>query len=60
MTQQMPNPADTDLADPLFNAIWEVIKTWDVNVPELYVGYCGANGSHVMLILDAVRKAGGV
>jgi hypothetical protein len=43
--------------DPLFEAIWSVIKSWDVNVPEYYNGYCGANGSHVALIYEAVEKA---
>ena len=39
-----------------FNAILDVIKTWDINVPEYYNGYCGANGSHVKLILDELCK----
>lgn len=51
----LPNPSDTDLSDPLFNAIWEVTKTWDVNAPEYYEGYCGLNGSHVMIIINAIR-----
>jgi hypothetical protein len=51
----MPNPTPADLADPVFEAIWQAIKTWDVNSPAHYVGYCGANGSHVMLILAAIR-----
>ena len=53
----MPSPTDGDLESPQFNAIWSVIKTWDVNVPEYYELYCGANGSHVMLILNALRTA---
>lgn len=53
---KLPNPTEHDLADPLFEAIWQATKTWDVNVPEYYRGYCGMNGSHVMLILDAIRK----
>lgn len=53
----LPNPTDEDLADPLFEAIWQTTKTWDVNAPEYYVGYCGLNGSHVMLILNAIRTA---
>lgn len=57
LKQPMPNPTDADLADPQFEAIWQVIKSWDVNVPEFYQGYCGANGSHVMLILAALRAA---
>lgn len=55
----MPSPTDdmVDGNDPLFEAIWKVIKKWDVNVPEYYTGYCGANGSHVMLIYDEIKKA---
>jgi len=52
----MPSPTAIDLVSPEFNAIWEVIKSWDVNVPKYYDGYCGANGSHVMLILNALGK----
>ena len=51
----MPNPTFEQLSDPAFEAIWNVIKTWDVNVPEYYQGYCGANGSHVVLILNALK-----
>lgn len=56
LKQHMPNPSEADLSDPLFEAIWQATKTWDVNSPEHYVGYCGMNGSHVMLILEAIRK----
>jgi dihydrofolate reductase len=51
---EMPNPTEQDLADPIFEAIWQTIKGWDVNVPTHYAGYCGANGSHVKMILDSV------
>lgn len=51
----MPNPTDADLRDPVFEAIWQATKTWDVNAPEFYRGYCGMNGSHVILILNAIR-----
>lgn len=53
--QQMPDPTQADLGDPVFEAIWQIIKAWDVNAPAYYAGYCGANGSHVKLILDAIR-----
>ena len=56
---EMPNPTVEDLADPVFEAIWQATKTWDVNSPEYYEGYCGLNGSHVKIILDAVRNAKG-
>jgi hypothetical protein len=52
----MPNPTEDDLNNPTFEAIWQVIKSWDVNVPEHYFGYCGANGSHVKLILNALEE----
>ncbi len=57
LNEKMPSPTGSDLADPLFNAIWNTCKTWDVNAPEYYVGYCGLNGSHVMLIVNAIRAA---
>jgi hypothetical protein len=43
------------LATPEFEAVWQCIKTWDINVPEVYHGYCGANGNHVRAILDALK-----
>lgn len=52
----MPDPTEEQIHDPVFLAIWEVIKTWDVNVPEHYHGYCGATGSHVMLIWNALNN----
>jgi hypothetical protein len=53
---QIPNPTSEDLKSPLFLAIWDVIKTWDIKAPEYHDGYCGGNGSHVMLILNAVKE----
>lgn len=51
----MPSPTDEQIASPLFQAIWSVLKSWDVNVPEFYDGYCGANGSHVLLIMNSIN-----
>lgn len=52
-----PDPAPEMLdSDPLFDAIWKVIKTWEINVPQVYVGSCGATGNHVRAIYDAVTK----
>lgn len=51
---EMPNPTDAMLADPLWEAIWQAIKSWDVNVPAHYNGYMGANGSHATLIYAAL------
>ena len=50
------DPSPEDLRLPEFEAIWQTIKTWDINVPEAYVGYCGASGNHVKAILDALRQ----
>lgn len=52
----MPNPTEKDLQSPLFEAIWQSIKTWDLNVPKYYDGYMGANGSHVMMIIQGMRE----
>lgn len=41
--------------DPLFEAIWIAIKSWDVNVPSVYGGYCGATGNHARAVYDAIR-----
>lgn len=53
----MPNPTEKELESLEFNAVWNVIKSWDVNIPEFYEGYCGANGSHVVLITRAIKEA---
>jgi len=52
-----PDPTEAMLKDPLFEAIWQCIKTWDINVPEAYNGYCGATGNHVRAILDAIANS---
>src|ERR1039457_4718101 len=52
---EMPNPSEEELKSDLFNALWQEIKTWDINVPEYYDGYCGGNGSHVKLLLDKLK-----
>lgn len=49
-----PSPTEEMLRDPVFNAIWNCIKDWDINVPGAYSGYCGATGNHVRAIMDAI------
>ena len=49
-----PDPTPEMLADPRFEAVWQAIKGWDINVPGAYGGYCGATGNHVRAILDAL------
>ena len=52
-----PDPTPEMLEDPFFIAVWNAIKTWDINVPGVYVGYCGATGNHVRAICDALLAA---
>jgi hypothetical protein len=50
-----PDPSPEMLnGDLLFDAIWGVIKSWDINVPAVYSGYCGASGNHARAIRDAI------
>ena len=55
MTVNWPDPTPEMLDnDPAFDAIWNVIKTWDINVPDAYTGYMGATGNHARAIYDAI------
>lgn len=54
--KELPSPTEEQLKSPLFQDIWEVIKDWDINVPEYYDGYCGATGSHVALIMNHLEE----
>ena len=51
-----PDPSPDDLKDPEFEAIWQVIKSWDVNVPTVYNGYCGCTGNHAKAILNSIHR----
>ena len=55
--REMPNPTKKQLNSRRFAALWNTIKSWDISAPEFYWGYCGANGSHVALLLEALNKA---
>jgi hypothetical protein len=55
ITKEFPDPTDEYLRDPVFDKIWNCIKSWDINVPGAYSGYCGAMGNHVRAIMDAIR-----
>jgi hypothetical protein len=58
-TREWPDPTPEMLDDPRFEAVWQCIKRWDINVPEVYSGYMGATGNHVRAILDALSKVPG-
>ncbi len=53
--RDMPSPTKEEMESDEFNAIWDIIKKWDINVPDYYNGYAGGNGSHVKLILDSLK-----
>lgn len=55
--RNMPNPTLEEVNSPLFNAIWNVIKNWDIGISHHYDGYTGASGSHVKIILDAIKSS---
>ncbi len=46
-------PNSEELASPLFEAIWQAIKGWDLQ-RKPGAGYAGANGNDVATILDAI------
>ncbi len=54
-SKPMPSPSKSEIDSEEFNALWDVIKTWDISVPEYYSGYTGGNGSHVKLLLDVLK-----
>lgn len=52
LSNGLPDPTEDDFNDPWFDAIWEVIKGWDIDTGD---GPQGATGNHVRAILRAVR-----
>ncbi len=55
-TINWPDPTQDMLKTPEFEAIWECIKDWDINVPKAYEGYTTATGNHARAIIDALKK----
>ena len=60
-TLRDPLPYELDL--PEFNAVWGVIKNWDIGRPTAITKdggqlYAGGTGTDVATILDALRGAG--
>ena len=54
-TYNYSDPTPEMLNDPIWEAIWDEIKTWDINVPYEYAGYMGATGNHVTAIFKAIK-----
>ena len=51
---EWPDPTPKMLDTILFDTIWRVIKSWDINVPNAYSGYMGATGNHARAVYDAL------
>ena len=58
MPAKWRDPMPEELETPTFKAIWEIIKTWDINVPAVDGdSYTGATGNHVVAIMDSLMKS---
>jgi hypothetical protein len=57
-SRNWPDPTPQMLESPSFQAVWQLIRRWDIAVPDVYEGYCGATGNHVRAILDALAETG--
>jgi hypothetical protein len=54
-TYNYSDPTPEMLADPIWNAIWDEIKTWDISVPTEYRGY-DVTGNHATAIYLAIKN----
>lgn len=60
-SEAFPDPTAAMLVgDALFDAIWNAMQGWDIGVPAVYSGYCGALGNHARAIYDAVTQVAGM
>lgn len=58
----MREPRPEELNTPEFDAIWNLIKHWDIGIPEDITEdggqlYSHGTGNHVVAILDALKNA---
>jgi hypothetical protein len=49
-------PTQKDLNSPEFDAIWDVIKGWDIDRTGSKQRWAGATGTDVMIIIKALRE----
>lgn len=54
-SKEYPDPTESDLASPRFEAIWQAIKGWDISRDGGSTGYSSPTGNDVMHILNAIR-----
>ena len=49
-------PTKQDLESPIFEAVWQAIKKWDISrEPSEHRLYAGATGTDVKIILNAIE-----
>lgn len=62
MNKTLRDPKTEELDTPEFNAVWNLIKDWDIGLPQDYDDktghqlYSGATSNHVVAILDVIRE----
>ncbi len=56
---ELPDPTPEMMKSDEFNAIWNLIKTWDIGIPEVDGEglHTGATGNHVCAIINAINKS---
>jgi len=52
--ENLTDPTEKDLERPVFEAIWQAIKGWDIE-REYGAGRAGATGTDVKTILNAIE-----
>jgi len=52
-----PDPTDEMLSSPEFNAVWNLINSWEIMMPEVDGHPTMATGNHVRAILDAIKNS---
>ena len=52
--REWPDPTPEMVESEEFNAVWDCIKTWEINVPG--IDAAGVNGNHVQAVLDSLKE----
>ena len=49
------DPTPEELETPEFNALWELMKAWDICTTGNYDSYSNTTGNHIVAVLDALK-----
>ena len=47
----------SEITSPEFDAVWNLIKSWEIKIPEINENIYQSNGAHVRLILDVIKNS---